>query len=112
MPVLERTANTTIIKGCTYTSARNTSLHEFTYIKINEDVYTFANDDAHIQRENLFLFPDMIFDRRIDLATVSCIIQIPGESFTSNSSKLYQQPGWNIKVYIIFINLMWTIFSL
>ena len=96
VPVLERTMNITIIKGCTYTSARNKSLHAYAYIKINEVVYSFeGNNTTHHQRDNRFVFPDMSFDRWIGSAFISCIIQIPGEWFISNSSKLYQKPGKN-----------------
>ena len=70
-PTVERNATHTIVKDCKYTSARDTNLVDYAYIKINGILYKLntTQHGAGQQDGRVFTFPEFKTNR-LDTANV------------------------------------------
>ena len=156
--MIHRTRNNTIIYGCLYTTARNSSLYRYSFVKHENKTYLISNqtnilgilNDWEVSTQSLFtkefvgnenstfdfepsitignitsipikelwfdifssvndvfIFPPYVFPY-LESGNFSCVISIGEETFTSNASKLYTQPGWYFSVSIIIPQFKWV----
>ena len=94
LPSFERTSSSTTVQGCTYSSARNTNMTSYAFLKVDNEIFKIMNNTTagSSQVGYMFSLPPFIFPHRVSTGFFSCVMQIGEEYFESPVSKLFNTP--------------------
>ena len=95
-PIIHTTLTTTNITGCSYKSARNESLHQYSYIATNGTLYKIndlTTSSGESDGEGRFTFPSVTFPYKMQQSVTTCVIVLGIDRYQSNATMVYNQPG-------------------